>query len=430
MTVPRERRVPNHTLRAIRLALRMSQGELAAAVRRVGDSLGEPNTCNKRLVQKWESGEHTDCRPNYKRALSAVTRTPYEQLGFAATALVPAEVEAVQARWIGARGAGSQITPPNPIGEQADRLRFALHRPAHADRQVVDITTAAVERLFASEQHQSARSMKSSVDRQLEEIAALLSGTGREPVRRHLAAIGGACAALAGWLAFDTGDPVAAHRYWDSALASARYAADGPLLAATLVHLSYSAAERGDSATGWQVAHTATAYAGDQPRAKAWAAARAAQEAARLGERAAALQELAIALDLAPSLGLALPGDGTAPFVRFIDTAVLEAMAADVHRQLDQHDQALHHARTALSALGDGRTKARALALAQIACAAAYTGDLELVEQSAYEAADLADDLESTQAWRQLRLLRALINPYRPTTLGHQLAQRLDSLSE
>ena len=78
MTVPAERRVPNATLRAIRLALHMSQSELAAAIRHAGEALGEPNTANKRLVQKWESGEHTVCRPNYQRALQSVTRMPFD----------------------------------------------------------------------------------------------------------------------------------------------------------------------------------------------------------------------------------------------------------------------------------------------------------------------------------------------------------------
>jgi hypothetical protein len=429
VTVPPGARVPNHTLRAIRLGLRMSQSELAAAVRRVGDSLGEPNTCNKRLVQKWESGEHTDCRPNYKRALQAVTRTPYEQLGFAAQPLVaPAEAAAVG--WFAARGAGALSAPPAPAGDQADRLRFALQRPAHADRQVVDITAAAVQRLFAAEQHRAAPSMKPSVDRQLEEIAALLSGTGREPVRRRLASLGGAGAALAGWLALECGDPAAAHRYWDSALASARYAADGALLAYTLIHLSYSAAERGDPATGWQIAHTAAAHAGNQPRIKAWAAARAAQEAARLGEHAASRDELRQALDTGGQLGPAVPGDGTAPWARHIDGAYLHALAADVHDLLGEHDQALEHAHGALAALSDARTKTRALVLAQAACTAAHAGDLDLVGQCAFEAADLTDTLQTILACRRLRLLRTLIKPYQTTVPGHRLAQRLDALPE
>jgi DNA-binding transcriptional regulator YiaG len=428
VTIPTGQRVPNHALRAIRLGLRLSQSEFAAAVRRAGESLGEPNTCNKRLVQKWESGEHTDCRPNYKRALQVVTRTQFEQLGFGGGLLAP--VQAEPAVGLAVRGAGVRFAPPLPVGDSAERLRFALQRPGHVDKQSLDIAAAAVDRLFAFEQHRPARSMMQSVNRQVEEISALLSGTGREPVRRRLAAIGGAGAALAGWLALESGDPAAAHRYLDCALASARYAADGPLLACTLVHLSYAAAERGDPATGWQLAHTAAAHAGDQPRVKAWAAARAAQEAARLGEHAAALDELAQAIESGGRLGAAVPGDGTAAWARFVDGAYLHAMAADVHGLLGEHDRALEHARGALAALSDARTKARALVLAQAACTAARCEELDLVVQCAYEAADLADALEHTLAWRRLRLLRTLIKPYLPTVLGHRLAERLSTLPE
>jgi len=31
--------------------------------------LTAPNHCTKRLVQKWESGEHSACRPDYLRVL-------------------------------------------------------------------------------------------------------------------------------------------------------------------------------------------------------------------------------------------------------------------------------------------------------------------------------------------------------------------------
>lgn len=425
MTIPVKQRVPNTTLRAIRLGLRMSQGELAAAVRRAGDALGEPNQCNKRLVQKWESGEHTDVRPNYKRALSAATRVPFEQLGFSAASPVsgvPVPLVAVRVARTGARGTDGQT------GESADRLRFALERPGHADETTASNTDTAVERLFALERSQPARVIARAVDRQVEQIAALLAGTSRTSTRRRLAAQGGACAALAGWLAFDTGDAVAAHRFWDGALDAARYAADGPLLSCVLVFLSFSAAERGDPATGWQLAHSAATHASGQARMRAWALGRAAIEAARLGEHTAALEELHPALELLPQLAPAAPGDGTAPWARFLDAAYLEAMAAEVFGQLGEHEQALEHAHAAMATVGFGRTKARALVLAQVACTAAQNSDMQLASQYAFEAADLADTLESSLAWRKLRLLATLIRPYRATVPAERLAQRLDTL--
>ncbi|WP_052867097.1 helix-turn-helix domain-containing protein [Streptomyces niger] len=75
--------VPNDALRAVRIGLRMSQEDLAKALRRVGEELGEPNEASKRLVQRWEAGVSRSPRPVYARALEQVTGRPIEALGFA-----------------------------------------------------------------------------------------------------------------------------------------------------------------------------------------------------------------------------------------------------------------------------------------------------------------------------------------------------------
>jgi len=74
---------PNAALRAVRQSMRMSQDELARAVRQAGDHAGEPNDCTKRLVQRWEAGLVTTPRGPYARALESVTGQPLENLGFA-----------------------------------------------------------------------------------------------------------------------------------------------------------------------------------------------------------------------------------------------------------------------------------------------------------------------------------------------------------
>lgn len=74
---------PNTALRAARQGLRMSQDELARAVRQAGDRAGEPNDCTKRLVQRWEAGLVSSPRAIYARALETVTGQPIENLGFA-----------------------------------------------------------------------------------------------------------------------------------------------------------------------------------------------------------------------------------------------------------------------------------------------------------------------------------------------------------
>ncbi|WP_093788318.1 helix-turn-helix domain-containing protein [Actinacidiphila guanduensis] len=73
---------PNATLRAIRMGMLLSQDDMARAIRDAGSRAGEPNDANKRLIQRWESGQITSPRPVYARALEAVTGLPLAALGF------------------------------------------------------------------------------------------------------------------------------------------------------------------------------------------------------------------------------------------------------------------------------------------------------------------------------------------------------------
>jgi transcriptional regulator with XRE-family HTH domain len=75
---------PNTHLRAVRLAMRMSQAELARAVRAAGARAGEPNTCTQQQIQRWERGTTATPRGHYVRALEMATGQPAENLGFRA----------------------------------------------------------------------------------------------------------------------------------------------------------------------------------------------------------------------------------------------------------------------------------------------------------------------------------------------------------
>lgn len=68
---------PNDTLRAIRMGMRMSQDELARALRDAGAA-----SANKRHVQRWEAGQIASPRQAYARALEQVTGLPFASLGF------------------------------------------------------------------------------------------------------------------------------------------------------------------------------------------------------------------------------------------------------------------------------------------------------------------------------------------------------------
>lgn len=93
---------PNAQLKAVRHALRMSQAELARAVRQAGARAGEPNTCTATAVQRWESG--VEPRGAYLRALEMATGQPAENLGFRAD-----EALGLDARALGMTGEGTWL---------------------------------------------------------------------------------------------------------------------------------------------------------------------------------------------------------------------------------------------------------------------------------------------------------------------------------
>jgi hypothetical protein len=79
-----------------------------------------------------------------------------------------------------------------------------------------------------------------------------------------------------------------------------------------------------------------------------------------------------------------------------------------------------------MRSLGHEQVKTRAIVLAEVACAAARVGQVDLVAQTAFEAAELADALEVTLARRKLRRLIPLLAPYRASVAARRVIERLD----
>ncbi|MCZ4510459.1 helix-turn-helix transcriptional regulator [Streptomyces sp. ActVer] len=74
---------PNTTLRAVRIAMLLSQDDFAEALRNAGVRAGFRVDASKRLIQRWESGAIAVPSPRYARALEAITGMPIDALGFA-----------------------------------------------------------------------------------------------------------------------------------------------------------------------------------------------------------------------------------------------------------------------------------------------------------------------------------------------------------
>ena len=107
---------PNTRLRSVRLALRMSQADLARAVRDAGARAGEPNTCSAKAVQRWEAG--AEPRGAYLRALELATGQPAENLGFRAD-----EKYGIDTQALGVADTGTWLQPePQPAGNSLNGI--------------------------------------------------------------------------------------------------------------------------------------------------------------------------------------------------------------------------------------------------------------------------------------------------------------------
>lgn len=395
--------------------MRLSQAAFADAVRAAGKAVGEPNHCTKRLVQKWETGEHASCIPEYLKALQLVTGLPAHDLGFSPRLNRTGYLPAADGRGSGgadgdptAALTGAADSLETLIDNSMRQLRHALNHPATVDMRTANLVETAIDRLFDLEHHSPARLMEPTLNRRLATVAGQLTAAQHAAVRHKLTESIGRGALLAGWLAFDRGDELSAHRLWDEAISAAEGTKDDGLFAACLIYQSYAAARRGDPETAWRLAHTASELTPDDHRATAWAITRVARQAAHVHEYNAAESAMHRALEIGHDLPSPTPWDGSKPWTRSFDRAMLLASTAHTAALLGDPN-ATDYATQAVDALGTAKVKARAIVLAEAAFTTGYTGELKLCLQYGSAAAALTRALTVSVAADLLHELVPLI---------------------
>lgn len=431
-------RTSNLALRRARQSLRLSQAQFAEAIRAAGNAIGAPNRCTKRLVQKWETGEHTSCRPDYLRVLQAVTGLSARQLGF--HVLPDLSSEGAAGDLAGGGGAArtavaacampgiSEYSSDGTVGGSIDRLSHALEHPSVADSRTAEFVEAATERLFDLQQHSPSRLLAPTVERHMATVTALLTAARHEVARRRLMNSAGRTAMLAGWLAFDRGDIPASTKFWDASIGAAEGTADAALLAGSLTCQSYAARRHGDPRGAWQLAYAASKQTPHDPRATAWATARVALYAAELGEKDAALSALKRSLDIGGSLPNPQPGDGGLPWMRCFDLARLMSSTALTAALLEDPNGA-DYAAKAVEALDPARVKARAVVLAEAALTAAIVGEFELCLDWGSSAATLAREMDVSIAADLLYGVVPIVLPHSDSRAVRKLLPQLTRLT-
>jgi hypothetical protein len=390
--------------------MQLSQEQFAAAIRAAGTAIGEPNACTKRLVQKWETGEHRGCKRNYLNALQAATGLSARELGLQTTVnregFIPAAIDGVAVnepdRDSPASAPESSFSAPDPRVESVidlsmGQLRHALNHPSTVALHTAELVETAITRLFDLERYSPSHLLAPTLNRRLATITGQLTAAHHAAVRHKLTTAAGRGALLAGWLAFDRGNDASAQRLWDDATSAAEGTADDGLFAACLVYQSYAAARNGDPVAAWHLAHSASKLTPDDPRATAWASARIARYAALANDYDAAKAALRASMAIGTSLPNPTPGDDCRPWTRSFDRAMLLATTAHTSALLNDL-QAEKFAIRAVEALGTAKVKARAVVLAEAAFTTAYVGNLKRCLDYGSAAAKLTRELSVSVA--------------------------------
>ena len=134
-------------VRQARKDLCLSQAGLAAAMREAGEKLGRQNRCTKRLVQKWESGEHTAMRDNYEQALALLTgRLNHTRAGRRAARHVVVGANALMEvpGSDGSVSAGWWMGTPVAVAELADRLGQTAAELARIQVELAQLSRAPI----------------------------------------------------------------------------------------------------------------------------------------------------------------------------------------------------------------------------------------------------------------------------------------------
>ena len=205
---------------------------------------------------------------------------------------------------------------------------------------------------------------------QLKEVTTLLNSTTADPrdeLRKRLTAVAGESSVLAGWLASDMGDSVAARSFYDTAMKAAEEADDPAIAACVLAYRSYIPSTRGANGRSRVLLTQALEIIPSRasPATLAWIAARHAEESAIVGDRNQALSSWGRAEE---AYSLADPEDDRV-WTRFLDQNRFDSYRITTYAKAGKLDEAQEVARSVLERLDQPDRKTAVIIFEDIAAA-------------------------------------------------------------
>ncbi|GAB2725576.1 hypothetical protein [Kitasatospora kifunensis] len=394
------------TLAGLRKAAGHTQETFVVAFGVMAKQLDAAAAVSVRQLRRWESPDPPLPHPGQQAVLEALLGVPLDEMGFA----VPAE-----------RRHGSAVGGNT---DHVERRRFVVDVGAVLGASVlpaatrpgrrigacdVQRLTADVADLFTVDHRHGGRAAQKAAAQLLRKLNSLMAeGTYLERVGRDLHALTGTVHSHLGWIEFDAGRPGKARAACAEALTSARLVGDPLLEVRALDSLSLLAVEQKRL---WEAVAAATA-AGDLaqhhggPKVKSVVALRQARALSAAGDHSAARRALSQSLSWYDRSG----NDTDAPpWTAFAGQVEVDYATASWHTATGHPLHAVPFLRSALSQLGDGHSRNRALYRARLAEVLLATGQLEEAAAEARAAAEAAQGMTSARLTDRLRAVASTV---------------------
>ncbi|WP_436785768.1 transcriptional regulator [Yinghuangia sp. YIM S10712] len=356
--------------------------------------LGERASITVRQVRRWESAMPPWPREDAQRILRKLFGVPLDCLGFVPPAPYyvahgQEEDPVLRRTFLQIAGVGGAELVSEPWG----RLSAALRAP-RVDRASAGALVERTAALFAAEERHPARQLYPAAAGHVDQIAGLIASAGESRLALTVAA--GEAAALAGWLAWDIGETDTARGYLRTAMAASEEA-DHPALGALVLGYASYTVEDPRQARKMLTAGQERVTGPGCATARAWLAAREAEEAAASGDQEGAIRALERART---AYDYADPASEQA-WVRFFGPARLDSLAVSTLARLEHRDLEQEAERTE-SRLGANDAKIRAVVLADVAAAYVQVGNLDRAAVTARQAATATTRGEATLGRQRL----------------------------
>jgi tetratricopeptide (TPR) repeat protein len=295
--------------------------------------------------------------------------------------------------------------PGRLAADGAGDLAAQLAAARGIDRAVIRLLQGETDAIRLLDRQIGAPPIAGKLESHLAHVEAGLRHSLRPGVRQLLAAVLADACALAGWQAIDMGRLARAWDHFDRAMAAAREAADPSLLAHAAAERAYVLLDLGRPADARDVVRAAAEETGPAvpPRMRAWLHAAEAEMSAAAGDGKACWHALDQASRVLPSD----PSDPGLPYLSLDDGHMARwrgncLVTVGDPRAADGLD-------TALTAIDDTFTRARAGMHCDLAAARHVAGEREEARRHLRHARELADETGSARIRRRVRGLAARI---------------------